>query len=124
MFTFKNALALIEACNFSCEGGPLENSAVWQWLKARSEKAPDFFPGQRVWYEVKVTDEKSEIEFAQWVEFTITGCRVYSGADDFHWSYDLSRSMPAAYHAPKIAFSGVNENDLRLFNPTAKPEGN
>ena len=114
----KAALEQIQKCAFECEGGPLENNDAWRWLIGASERGPEYWPGQGVWFQVCA--EANGVKLDQWTHFYIVGCRMSSDSERRFFVYDLSFDPPAPYHYGKVHFQNVSSDKLRLEKPTAQ----
>lgn len=115
VYSMKAALEQIAKCDFECEGGPLKNNVAWRWLNETAKGGPEFFPGQRVWFEI--TASAAGKSLSQWVEFTIVGCRMDSDEDTQFWNYDLSYDPPGPWHFGTTHFTSVSAGKLRLEKP-------
>jgi hypothetical protein len=114
-WNMQTALDQIQSCGFECEGGPLSNNVAWRWLVDAAANGPEFYPGQRVWYEVKTT--VAGVPLSGWSEFTVVGCQMDSDTERTIFHYDLSNDPPGPWHYGKISFPRVAANLLRVSKP-------
>jgi hypothetical protein len=114
-WSLASALEQIESCDFECEAGPLANNLAYRWLKDAARVAPEFMPGQGVWFEVEA--EAAGKKLRQWIHFYIVGCAMTSDTERRLWTYSLSYDPPAPWHYGKIHFTGIKGDQLRLEVP-------
>lgn len=114
--TVAQVIEQLEACNFECEAGPLTHNIAWQWFKTAAQGGPEFWPGQRVWFEVEA--EASGVKLRQHAAFFIVGCRMESDTEKRFWSYSLSYDPPGPWHYGETHFSGIKGDKLSIGCPT------
>lgn len=113
-WNMKSALHQIDACNFTCEAGPLAMNVAYRWIKDAAKVGPEFWPGQGVYFEVEA--ETAGVKMSKWVHFYIVGCRMDSDSDNRFWTYDLSRDPPAPWHYGKVEFRNIPGKRLTLLS--------
>lgn len=102
-------------CAFECEGGKLEVSDAFIWLRQASVVGPEFLPGQGVFFQVEA--ECNGCKLAQWVHFYIVGCHMASDTERRYWTYELSYDPPAPWHYGSVQFTNIRGDRLRLDKP-------
>jgi len=115
-WTMKSAIEQVQKCGFECEGGSIDNNDAWRWLVQSAKTGPEFWPGQRVYFEIVA--EAAGKKLTQWVHFYIVGTHMDSGTEDRFWTYDLSYDPPQPWHYGKTHFTRIRGEKLRLDNPT------
>lgn len=114
-WTVKSAVEQIESCAYECEAGPLANNIAWRFIKAALAIGPEFWPGQKVYYEISA--KVDGVTLSKWVPYWIVGTRMEGTTEARIWTYVLSNDPPGPWHYGEAQHVGIHGDKLRIASP-------
>lgn len=112
--TVQNAIKQIEACDFQCEGGSLENNVAWRHLRNLLMDGPAYLLGQDVVHAVTLKSEKGGYEVTNTYPFKIAAITVDSTSERRVWKYTIAAQLPDAYYGGADFRGPIKEKDIVL----------